>query len=99
MKKKNLIQKLQLNKTQISNLAKGQVVGGGSRYRCEPINLSIAETCISDCDLTVTCTNYTDCNNYSFANCTVYNCGTTGGGTGGGGTDPSGGISCPGYVC
>ena len=101
MKKKNLIKKLQLKKTQVSNLAKDQVVGGGSRYICEPIDLSIAETCIEGCGLTVNCTNYTDCNNYTFANCSV-NCPTNGCGTNNCGTNdcnPSGGISCPGYVC
>lgn len=95
MKKKSLTKKLQFKKTQISNLESENIKGGRTEYRCQPINLSIAETCISDCDLTVTCTQYTNCNDYSFANCTVYNCGGTGGGTGGN----SGGISCPGYVC
>ncbi len=101
MKKKNLIKKLQLKKTQVSTLGKDQITGGGSRFFCEPIDLSIAETCISDCDLTVNCTNYTKCNNYTFANCSV-NCPTNGCGTNNCGTNdcnPSGGISCPGYVC
>lgn len=98
MKKKNLTKKLQLKKTQVSNFKKGEVIGGRTGLYCEPIDLSVAETCISDCNLTETCTNYTNCNNYSFANCTVHNCGGTGGGgTTGGGN--SGGISCPGYVC
>ncbi|MFK7749687.1 MAG: hypothetical protein AB8B65_14920 [Kordia sp.] len=102
MKKKNLIKKLQLKKIQVSNLGKNQVIGGRrSRFFCEPIDLSIAETCIDGCDLTVTCTNYTDCNDYTFANCSVNNCGTGGGDTGGtgGGGGNSGGISCPGYQC
>lgn len=98
MKKKNLTKKLQFKKTQISTLKPEHVMGGRTGNYCEPIDLSVAETCISDCDLTATCTQYTNCNNYSFANCTVYNCGGTGGGgTTGGGN--SGGISCPGYVC
>ena len=99
MKKKNLIKKLHFKKSQVSSLDATTIVGGGTRYNC-PIDLSVAETCISDCDLTVTCTNYSDCNDYSFANCTVHNCGGTGGGgTTGGGTGASGGISCPGYIC
>jgi len=97
MKKKNLIKKLQLKKTQVSNLAKGQIVGGGSRYICQPIDLSLLETCYSGCGLTENCTQFKTCNNISFNNCTVNNCGTGGGGTVG--TDPSGGISCPGYQC
>jgi hypothetical protein len=92
MKKKNLIKRLQLKKTHVSNLAKDQVVGGGSRFQCEPIDLSELETCNPYCNYTDTCTQFNTCNNVSFLNCTVYNCGT-------GGTDPSGGISCPGYVC
>ncbi|PTX60587.1 hypothetical protein C8N46_106233 [Kordia periserrulae] len=98
MKKKNFTQKLMFRKTKISTLKPEDIIGGRTGYFCEPIDLSVAETCISDCDLTVTCTQYSDCNDYSFANCTVYNCGgTTGGGGGTGGN--SGGISCPGYVC
>ncbi|WP_430411113.1 hypothetical protein [Kordia sp.] len=98
MKKKNFIKKLQLKKTQVSNLGKDLVVGGGSRFFCEPIDLSLLETCYAGCGLTENCTQFRTCNNVSFNNCTVNNCGT--GGTGGtGGTDPSGGISCPGYVC
>lgn len=99
MKKKNLIKKLQLKKTQVSNLAKSQIVGGGSRYICEPIDLSLLETCYPGCGLTENCTQFKTCNDISFNNCTVNNCGTGGGGTTGGGTDPSGGISCPGYQC
>ena len=101
MKKKNLIKKLQLKKTQVSNLKKDQIVGGNSRYICEPIDLSVAETCIEGCGLTVNCTNYSDCNDYTFANCSAY-CPTNGCGTNNCGTNncnPSGGISCPGYVC
>ena len=103
MKKKNLIKKLQLKRTQVSNFSKDGVVGGFGSFRafCGPIDLSIAETCIDGCGLTVTCTNYTDCNNYTFANCSV-NCPTNGCGTNNCGTNdcnPSGGISCPGYVC
>ncbi|WP_298509794.1 hypothetical protein [uncultured Kordia sp.] len=105
MKKKNLIKKLQLKRTQVSNFSQEQVVGGGSRYICEPIDLSIAETCVTQCDLTVTCTNYTNCNQYTFANCSV-NCPTNGCGTNNCGTNVgcgtggnSGGISCPGYEC
>lgn len=106
MKKKNLINKLKLTKTQVSNFSSNQIVGG-SRYVCEPIDLSIAETCITDCDLTVTCTNFTNCNQYTFANCSANcgsnncgsnNCGSNNCGTGGTGGN-SGGISCPGYVC
>lgn len=103
MKKKNLIKKLQLKKSQVSNFNKGGVVGGFNSFRvlCEPIDLSVAETCIHGCDLTVTCTNYTNCNNYTFANCSV-NCPTNNCGTNNCGTNncnPSGGISCPGYAC
>ncbi len=98
MKKKKLVKKLQLKKTQVSSLESKNVVGGGSRYVCEPIDLSLLETCYAGCGLTENCTQYRTCNNNSFNNCTVYDCGT-GGGTTGGGTDPSGGISCPGYQC
>ncbi|MGH1385018.1 hypothetical protein [Kordia sp.] len=103
MKKKNLIKKLQLKKSQVSNFSKDGIVGGirSLAFGCEPIDLSIAETCIEGCGLTVNCTNYTNCNNYTFANCSV-NCPTNGCGTNNCGTNdcnPSGGISCPGYVC
>ncbi|WP_420571079.1 hypothetical protein [Kordia sp.] len=103
MKKKNLIKKLQFNKTQVSNFSGDGVKGGfGSRRNfCGPIDLSVAETCIDGCGLTVECTNYTDCNDYTFANCSV-NCPTNNCGTNNCGTNdcnPSGGISCPGYVC
>ncbi|AXG68785.1 hypothetical protein KORDIASMS9_01001 [Kordia sp. SMS9] len=104
MKKKNLIKKLQFKKTQVSNFNKDGVVGGlGSyKYICEPIDLSVVETCLPGCDLTVNCTNYTNCNEVTFANCTVNNCATNNCGTNNCGTNdcnPSGGISCPGYVC
>ena len=98
MKKKNLIKRLQLKKTQVSNLGKDQIVGGGSRFWCEPIDLSKLETCNPVCNLTDTCTQFNTCNDISFGNCTVYNCPGGTGGTGGTGGN-SGGISCPGYEC
>ncbi|WP_298417650.1 hypothetical protein [uncultured Kordia sp.] len=101
MKKKNLIKKLQFKKTQVSNLGKNQVIGGGSRYVCEPVDLSLLETCYPGCGLTEKCTQFRTCNNVTFLNCTVYNCPTndcgTNAGCGTGGN--SGGISCPGYEC
>jgi len=100
MKKKNLIKKLQLKKTQVSILGKNQIIGGGSRYICEPIDLSLLETCYSDCGLTENCTRFRTCNDQSFNNCTVNNCPGGTGGTGTVGTGGnSGGISCPGYQC
>ncbi|MEM6719852.1 MAG: hypothetical protein AAF611_11075 [Bacteroidota bacterium] len=106
MKKKNLINKLKLTKTQVSNFTPNQVVGG-SRFFCnEPIDLSVVETCIKGCGLTVNCTNYTNCNEVTFANCTVNNCPSNNCGTNNCGTNigcgtggNSGGISCPGYEC
>ncbi|MBC8754112.1 hypothetical protein H2O64_05480 [Kordia sp. YSTF-M3] len=71
MKKKNFIKKLQLKKTQVSNFAKDQIVGGG-----EPIDLSLLETCIPGCGLTENCTKYRTCNNVSFNNCTANICGS-----------------------
>jgi len=92
MKKKNLIKKLQLKKTQVSNLEKGQVVGGGSRFQCDPVDLSELETCYAGCGYTENCnTNYAGCNNQTNT-CGTNNCGTNG-------CNPSGGISCPGYQC
>jgi len=104
MKKKNLIKKLQFKKTQVSNFTKDEVVGGfrSLRGNCGPIDLSVVETCLLGCGLTVNCTNYTNCNDVTFANCTVNNCGSNNCGSnncGTNGCDPSGGISCPGYVC
>ena len=99
MKKKNLIKKLQFKKTQVSNFNKNQIVGG-SRFGCEPIDLSALETCNVVCNLTDTCTQFRTCNDITFLNCTVYNCPSDDCGTGGtGGTGGSGGISCPGYEC
>ena len=65
MKKKNLIKKLQLKKTQVSNFQQGQIVGG-SRIGCGPIDLSALETCYVGCGLTVTCTQFNTCNDVSF---------------------------------
>ena len=100
MKKK--VRKLSLKKTVISSFQSKGIVGGTDsfRRRCEPIDLSLLETCTPECDLTVTCTQFNTCNDITFNNCTVYNC--TGGGTGNtGGTTGgnSGGISCPGFEC
>lgn len=101
MKKKNLIKKLQLKKSQVSNFSKGKIVGG-SRIQCGPIDLSLLETCYAGCGLTENCTQFNTCNDASFNNCTVHNCPTNNCGTnncGTNGCNPSGGISCPGYVC
>ncbi|MEM6686156.1 MAG: hypothetical protein AAF617_10260 [Bacteroidota bacterium] len=105
MKKKNLIKKLQLKKTQVSNFQRDQIVGG-SRFLCGPIDLSAIETCNPACGLTVTCTQTPTCNQISFLNCTVYNCPTnncppptngcpSNGCPPGGSTEPS----CPNFSC
>lgn len=90
MKKKNLIKKLQLKKTQVSNFQPNQIVGG-SRIGCEPIDLSVLETCLAGCGLTLNCTQYRTCNDASFLNCTVYNCPTNG--------CPPGTANCPTNGC
>ena len=73
MKKKNLIKRLQLKKTQVSNFSQDKIVGG-SRIQCGPIDLSALETCYAGCGLTENCTQFRTCNNASFLNCTVFNC-------------------------
>ncbi|WP_298509797.1 hypothetical protein [uncultured Kordia sp.] len=105
MKKKNLIKKLQLKKSQVSNFNKGQVVGG-SGILCTSYDISLLETCYRGCGLTDTCTQFNTCNNVTFLNCTVYNCHTnncppatngcpTDGCPPGGSNEPS----CPNFSC
>ena len=103
MKKKNLIKRLQLKKTQVSNFSQDKIVGG-SRIQCGPIDLSALETCYAGCGLTENCTQFRTCNNASFLNCTVFNCASDNCGTNNcqtNGCPPSGSNepSCPNFSC